>query len=205
MLKMIYSYILGLAIAHPRLTYVGPSALTANFFSYPELHPFLHGFPCRLENQVIDDDSEHTNPDAEQLLMGEGIATKEENEEDEKRQHVGQQHGFVASGGLQQQFHGLPHPIILVAGVLDGDDFLPMIGGDADALGMAAAARGAHDDLHADVVAIDGADDAFSADIGFFVHICSFVLVSPTLRSACVGLIALRSFCLSEAAQGIMF
>ena len=67
-----------------------------------------------------------------------------------------------------------------MAGVLHGDDLLPAVGRDADALGVASAACGAHDDLHADVVAVDGADDAFSTDIMFFVHVCSFVLDSST-------------------------
>jgi hypothetical protein len=44
---------------------------------------------------------------------------------------------------------------------------------------VASAACGAYDDFHADVVAINVADDAFATDIVVFFHNHFFVWVSP--------------------------
>jgi hypothetical protein len=49
------------------------------------------------------------------------------------------------------------------------------------------------------------AKTADAINIIVFLFIILRYLNRPTLRFACVGLIALRAFCLSEAAQGIIF
>lgn len=147
---------------------------------YPKLYLLFDALAEGFQHEVIDHNPQHADPDAQQLVVGERVAAEEQHKQDEQREHVGEHHGLVAGGTLQQQLHDLPHPVFLVPRVLHGDDLLPAVGGDADALGVAAAACGAHDDFHADVVAIDGADDAFTADVAFFVvHICSFFLASP--------------------------
>ena len=152
-------------------------------FPYPELNPFFHPLAERFQHEVIDDNPQHRNPDAQQLLAGERVTTEKEDEQDEERQQICQNHSSVAGRGFQQQLHSLPHPVFLAAGVLHSDDLLPAVGRDADALGMAATARGTHDDFHADFVAINGADDAFSADVMFFVvHNCFVYRDDPTLR-----------------------
>ena len=176
-----------------------------SFFSNTKCNSLFHRFTCRFQNEVIGNDSYYADSYTQQLIVGECVTAEEQHKQYNKWQHIGQYHRLVACRGFQQQLHGLPYLVLLLSGIFHGDDLLPAVRGDADALGVAAAACGAHDDFHADVVAIDGANDAFSADVVFFVHICSFVLVSPTLRFACVGLLALRASCPFGAAQGIMF
>jgi hypothetical protein len=53
---------------------------------------------------------------------------------------------------------------------LGGDELLPLVGGHADAFGVALAACRADGDFHIDILAAYGSHDTFLANGVFFCH-----------------------------------
>ena len=145
-----------------------------NFLSDSEGDALLHLFAGRFEDKIVEDDPKDADPHAQQFFVGEGITSKKQDHQHKERHHIGEHHCFVTGGGLQQQFNGLADLILLISSVLNDYAFLPTIGGNANTFGVTPTACGTHDYLNGDFVAINGANDAFAANVALFFHICSF-------------------------------
>ena len=121
-------------------------------------------FVLCFENDVVDNDAGDADDDAGELAFGDGVGAEQGYHQYDEGQKIGQYHGLGACRALQYQLHFFAMFKLLTVKTLRSDSLPSVVGGDADALGVAFAARRTDDDFHLDVVPVHGPDDAFFAN-----------------------------------------
>ena len=121
-------------------------------------------FVLCFKNDVVDDDKCDADDDAGKFVFGDGVGAEQGYHQYDEGQKIGQYHGLGACRALQYQLHFFAMFKLLTVKTLRSDSLPSVVGGNADALGVALAARRADDDFHLDVVPVYGPDDAFFAN-----------------------------------------